>query len=656
MDSFRFTTASQNISRSESGAFLLVVALALVAVISPQAAFAAETTLDSPTLFRSGLEDYDQGHLGAARLTFNGLIERLPPDNEWNLASRLMLARTFYRLGQFEQAVEKARSIIPPVPGAERWPRSTQALLAQYTPYARYLIALTNYRAQNLNEIGDIANQMLDDRATPNTLSTQIKSLFRAVVADADVEAIEGVPHEKRRLVDVAAALNTAHALYAAGRLGQAHEVVEALEINAVDGSFWADVLMLRREISSALQAEIKIAVLSAHAGPDSALGAQLRDGVAFAINAQRPRLISDVIQVDVRNELEAIYAVQQLGRNRSVVAVIGPVRSDQTICAAAVAQAARLPLVAPTASRDGIAGIGDFVFQFNPPLGWQGRKLADFAIDSLGAYRAATLSSPSTFDQAMAKHFADRIVERGGEVLIQEVFFSLDMSKQLVKIRQAGLEVDSVYVAMRADLDSLELEEPIEEGLDTAGILHPVTTIDAILVASADTMDLISAAPQVVFQKLVVHVLGGDTWGKPAVRHMAGENVEDIIFASPFDEQSAGARRFTDRYRIVRREDPTYVTALGYDAGMLVAAGIGYGYTTRRKVREYLTLIRRYFGASGEITIGKDGANSAVAFLTIRGGKIVPANSRLRRAVEVEIESEIAREEAEKRKEERGY
>ena len=123
-----------------------------------------------------------------------------------------------------------------------------------------------------------------------------------------------------------------------------------------------------------------------------------------------------------------------------------------------------------------------------------------------------------------------------------------------------------------------------------------------------------------------------------------------------PFDEQSAGARRFTDRYRIVRREDPTYVTALGYDAGMLVAAGIGYGYTTRRKVREYLTLIRRYFGASGEITIGKDGANSAVAFLTIRGGKIVPANSRLRRAVEVEIESEIAREEAEKRKEERGY
>ena len=201
--------------------------------------------------------------------------------------------------------------------------------------------------------------------------------------------------------------LNRALGLYHGGQWLAASMTLDALSTASPNSLFGQEIAGLLSEIRSAQTSETKIAVITPLSGPDSLVGVEVLKGVRYALMQQRTPLVNDLVVRDVDTQLEAIHAVQELSVDPAVRAIIGPLFSEDAIAAAAVANSERVPILTPTASGQGIAGIGPYVFQLNVTPRVQGRALARIALDSLGARTAATLSSFDSDDQIVADEFA---------------------------------------------------------------------------------------------------------------------------------------------------------------------------------------------------------------------------------------------------------
>ncbi|HDS73910.1 MAG TPA: hypothetical protein ENN56_00065 [Firmicutes bacterium] len=156
---------------------------------------------------------------------------------------------------------------------------------------------------------------------------------------------------------------------------------------------------------------------------------------------------------------------------------------------------------------------------------------------------------------------------------------------------------------------------------LDTMKIMREASTIDVLLVASNNTRDIVNIAAQIPTQKIWARILGGSAWGEQRVRQEAGEDAEGVIFATSFDPNGPESRRFVDTFRLARRENPSNITALAYDATSLVSEAITNGARTRGQIREYIATINGKHGVSGEISFDEAGANTDANLRLIRGG-----------------------------------
>ena len=210
---------------------------------------------------------------------------------------------------------------------------------------------------------------------------------------------------------------------------------------------------------------------------------------------------------------------------------------------------------------------------------------------------------------------------EDSGEVIVQEWFHpgSQDMRLQLTEIRIEGLLRDTMLSEdLRTRLEAREWTE-----LDTMRIMREVNTIDVMLVSSSNEDDIVSLAAQIPTQKIWARVLGGAGWGSQDVRENAGENAEGIVFTTRMDRFAPTARRFIDTYRVARRDDPSLVTMLSYDAASIIIHAVSMGAKTRVQVRNALANMHNWPGVTGPVTFGEDGANTDAYIRIIRGGVV---------------------------------
>jgi len=574
------------------------------------------------SLFELALAHYDQNRIVDARWIFEGLSRRLDQSSEWQAPAQLMLARTLYRPGDLLGA-EQAAGTLTQMPPAGVLPPQIMDQRRSYVPYARYLLAMIGWRNHQRRATVQYCYEVASDPESPVKLAEDARVLAQATIAQADSLEFRGMDPNVLLFVRHTTQLNRAIGLYHGGQLLAARMTAEALERSAPNTLYAHEIASLISEIRRAERTEIRFAVIAPLGGPDSAAGAEIVKGVQFALERQRTPLISRPIIRDVRDQIETIKAVQELCNDPTVQAIIGPLTTDNAIAAAAVANALNVPLVTPTASGEGVSGIGPYVFQVNLTPGAQGRLLASVAMDSLKARTVATLSSVEPDDRALTEEFVKTAQEKGGEVLVQEWFFpnTSDLRPQLARIRKAGLLRDTT---LSEDIRrKLALNQPTE--LDTMRLMREVNTIDVLLVSSSNERDLINLAAQIPTQKIWARVLGGAAWSGQGVREQAGEDAEAVVHTTSFDPNAPEVHDFLDSYRLAKRENPDLVTALSYDAASLVIHAILQGARTRAQVRDAIGEVRNWPGASGMITFSPDGRNMEANVRTIRGGVVTP-------------------------------
>ena len=275
----------------------------------------------------------------------------------------------------------------------------------------------------------------------------------------------------------------------------------------------------------------------------------------------------------------EAVTAYQKL-MSEGMVALLGDVTTKPCMAVAEVAASDYtsgngVPMLTPTGTGAAITGYGENVFRtcFIDPF--QGRVMATFAKEDLGAQNVAVLYNTSDdYSDGLAQAFIEKAEELGMTVVATEAYGTddKDFKSQLTKIQAANPDV--LFVPDYYGTVSLIIQQAREIGFDKP-------------------------------------MLGGDGWD--GVIQTLGDKAsvaDNCYFACHYsvndtDEKVAS---FVSSYREKYGSDPTSFAGLGYDSVyMMVQAIEKAGSTDAEAIVKALQELD-YQGVTGNIKFDEQG------------------------------------------------
>jgi branched-chain amino acid transport system substrate-binding protein len=265
----------------------------------------------------------------------------------------------------------------------------------------------------------------------------------------------------------------------------------------------------------------------------------------------------------------------KELIRSENALAIVGPITSTNSAAAAAVAQEHQTPLVLPVATSPFVTEIGDFIVRICATDPRQSKALAEFSRKDLKAERVAILyEKDSDYSEKLADFYTLRFEDSGGKIVF------------------AGSTL----------VDSSDLISNLNEALST----HP----DLIFLP----LYYPEAAEIVTYLKneqKSVTILGGDGWDSPELFHRAGKDIipGEIFISSHYssDMHTSIGDEFIERFQNKYQGTPNAISALGYDAIMVLADAIDRSTVVNRKgIRDALVTTEDFQGVTGQITINE--------------------------------------------------
>lgn len=199
---------------------------------------------------------------------------------------------------------------------------------------------------------------------------------------------------------------------------------------------------------------EIKIGAVSPLTGEAATFGLSTKNGMELAVaewNAAGGLLgkqIKLIVEDDKGDPAEGASVFSKLIEQDKVVAIVGGITSRVALAGAPIAQAAKIPMMTPTATNEKVTQVGDYIYRscFIDPF--QGTVAAKFAVESLSAKNVAIIFDlGNDYSKGLAETFKASLEALGGQVVASEGYPSgaTDFKAQLTKIVQS--KPDSLYI-----------------------------------------------------------------------------------------------------------------------------------------------------------------------------------------------------------------
>lgn len=296
-----------------------------------------------------------------------------------------------------------------------------------------------------------------------------------------------------------------------------------------------------------------------------------------------------EIIAIDGKSDQTTVTnAMSEMIDVHNVVAIGGLNDSTFALAAGPIAQNAGIPFLTAGATLPTLPEqVGDYFFMV--PFGddAQAYAIADYAIDELGATTAWMLVDQAyDFTTALARFFKERWEERGGEVLLEDIYQSgdTDFSAQIARLRELDPQPDVLFVSAI----------PNEAGITTrqireAGLEQPI--------------------------------LSGDGFDTPLIGEVAGDLADDVYYSThaSLDNPDPKVQDFVTAYNEEYGRPPENAfAALGYDMmGLLASAMERAGSTDPAAIRDALAATEGYDAVTGTITY-PEGQRKPVKAVTI--------------------------------------
>ncbi len=270
----------------------------------------------------------------------------------------------------------------------------------------------------------------------------------------------------------------------------------------------------------------------------------------------------------------EAGNAVARLIDVNKAVALLGEIQSSLSLVGGRIAQRRQVPMVSPSSTNTKVTEVGDYIFRvcFIDPF--QGYVMAKFAHENLKLTKVAILKDVrSDYSIGLTDAFKAAFTKMGGQISAEESYGAGDteFSAQLTKIKATG-----------------------PDGLYVPGYYTEVGAISR----------------QARRLGLTVPMMGGDGWESEELRNIGGKDILGSYFSNHFahDNPTPSAKKFIDAYQAKFKEPAPGLSALGYDAVIVIADAMKRATDlTPKAIRDALATTKGVDAVTGKLTFDQN-------------------------------------------------
>lgn len=531
---------------------------------------------EASALFQKSYEDYQKGNLERAIEGFEELHRLYPSSPEGDDSSYLLML-SHYRLNHDDEVLQWSGRLLKDYPDT---PYRDHALLFE----AR----IFNRRGENL-EAAKRFGILLHSSTTLNILKECESALLNLLQEKMTLP-------ELKSLLEITPPLKSTILLEIGLRELEAKRSEEGMESlrQLVEEFPESDAAEKAKEFLGKEQKRLpsnKIGLLLPLTGEAAAYGRAVQQGVELSLESNKLEESNwSILVKDTEGDpIIALERARELIEEDEVLAILGPVLSLTTIPVAARANDMRVPIISPTATDERISSIGPYVFQLNPSIRIHGRTMARFAVEKFGFSQFSLLYPSDGYGEEMIKVFSEEIEKLGGKILSSESYplGMTDFQKLILGIKRT--QPEALFIPA-----------------------HPE--------------EVLLIAPQLRFHRLETTILGGTGWG--ADRVVESKYAEGAFFPlNPVEgeEVSTGVEGFIRRFRERYNETPSHSSALGYDAMEILKSTQREEKEklNRETIRERLTILENYRGASGLISLRAYSSRVGTVWTILKGRKI---------------------------------
>ncbi len=333
--------------------------------------------------------------------------------------------------------------------------------------------------------------------------------------------------------------------------------------------------------------------------GEVASYGQKAKRGIEIAVTEQNVKggLLGKLIAVDFQDDRndkrEAVSIMTKFATIDKVPVVFGSAGSGVSLAIAPLANRYKVILISPISSSSQLSTDGGaFFFRTVPADDLQADVLSKWVFDS-GAKRVAVVYTNNSWGKPLAEGFQKNFEVLGGHVINAEG----------VQENTADFRTIIAKLKGRENLDAVVSPTYPKEG--------------GIFVRQAKELGL------------SVPLFGGDNWGSPEFRTVAGNATEGVFYTAPSNSTGPEFSAFNERYKAKYSEEPDVFGAYAYDAAMAIFRAVeAAGTTDPTKIREAL-LKESFQGVSGEIAFRSNGDLESEAYSkkTIQNGQVADVN-----------------------------
>jgi branched-chain amino acid transport system substrate-binding protein len=330
--------------------------------------------------------------------------------------------------------------------------------------------------------------------------------------------------------------------------------------------------------------------------GEVASYGQKAKRGIEMAVKDQNTKggLLGKQIVVDFQDDRndkkEAVSIMTKFATIDKVPVVFGSAGSGVSLAIAPLANRYKVILISPVSSSSQLSTEGgDFFFRTVPADDLQAEVLSRWVFDS-GAKGVAVVYTNNSWGKPLAEGFQKKFEALGGQVISAEGVQENTADFRTIIAKLKGME----------NLNAVVSPTYPKEG--------------GIFVRQAKELGL------------SVPLYGGDNWGSPEFRNVAGDAEEGVFYTAPSESTSPAFSTFAEQYKTKYGEEPDVFGAYAYDAAMAIFRAVeAVGTTDPEKVREALLKVS-FQGVSGEVAFRPNGDLQSEAFAkkTIKNGQAV--------------------------------
>jgi len=629
----------------------------------------AQTVEELQNLLNEGVAAFNAEKYWDAQRIFQTINTAAITNNPLLTTSALMLIKTNYHLGESARSLTLAHEFLDDYPNS-KYIKEVKITLAEI------LLSCENYAEALLIYLDLLANN--PDPETQTICEDHIEKIvdFYLTTEQVKTRRDSSADDFSRQYLTI----KLAGLYHAAGNPKLAQSELRQLP-GRLENRYLSDQLQnTETAIKKPPVIRQYIGVILPLTGANSLAGQRILNGVKYAVDNYRKNHAVDIIALVLDNRGDGVQSLKQaelLAKNRKVLAIFGPVLTENATLVAVAANQYQIPMITPTASGTHLTSLGPYVFQANVDYQNLGYFLGLYGVKVNGLKTVASISPADEFGKEFTDAFCRAIDEYGGQVISQQWYQGKpsDLKYQIKKMHLAAIDYTANHFNAKFNLAKKQLAElvntdsnffndtlriavgerqclifkpdtiyrqSLEETLIMTGLMKradfevydrdttafPSGLVDGFLFpARANDPNLL--VPQLNYYEIKGNLFGSANWNDPELFRRNPDVLKNLRFVSDFylDTDAQAYRQIVPDFARKFGHEPEWIELYGFDTMNALLSVIASGADNRESVNRGLMEMPVYRGICRNISFkgNRPRVNSCAFILGLEGDKIKP-------------------------------